>query len=229
MKRFAFLGILLLVGVGICRADNDWEELSDEDGIKVWKRDVPGSPIVALKGEAIVEAPVAKVASVLDDNSRDGEWVCSLVEAKVLRQISPTARIEYNHTHAPWPIKDRDFVFHAEVKADTSAKTLTYELRSIEDKLMPEDEDKAVRGELIDSRYILKADGNRTRLVVIIQADPRGSVPKWLVNLFQRAWPRETIEGIRAQCAKADVKELAAATAWLESGTAPVTSAAMKE
>ncbi len=44
-------------------------------------------------------------------------------------------------------------------------------------------------------------------MIVEIHADPKGSVPKWLVNLFQKGWPRNTIEGIRKQAAKADVKE----------------------
>lgn len=229
MKKLALLALVaLLLGGAACRAQNDWEELSDEDGIKVYRRDVDGSPIVALKGEAIIEAPLGKVASVLDDTPRKLEWVCNRVEAKNVRVISPTQRVEYNHTSAPWPIKDRDFVFHAEIKVCKAAKTLTYELRSVEDPLMPVDEEKAVRGELLASSYLLKElPGNRTQLTVEIQADPKGSVPKWVVNLFQKSWPRKTIEGIRAQCKKEDVKELAAVKDWLE-GVAPVASSTHK-
>ena len=217
MKKLLLLGVLLVGGATLCLAQNDWELLNDEDGIKVWRRDVENSPIVALKGEAVIDAPIAKVANVLDDTSRKPEWVCNGVEAKNVRIISPTERIEYNHTTAPWPVSDRDFVFHAQVKADRKAKTLVFELKSVVDPAMPVDESKAVRGELLDSSYTLtQLDAKHTRLVVEIQADPKGSVPKWVVNLFQKSWPRKTIEGIRAQCAKSDVKELALAKELLE-------------
>jgi hypothetical protein len=213
MKKLLLLGVLLVGGATICLAQNDWELLNDEDGIKVWRRDVENSPIVALKGEAIIDAPIAKVANVLDDTTRKTEWVCNGIEAKNIRTISPTERVEYNVTSAPWPIRNRDFVFHAQMKCDRTAKTLVFELRSVNDPLMPVDENKAVRGELLDSSYTLtQLDAKHTRLVVEIQADPKGSVPKWVVNLFQKSWPRKTIEGIRAQCAKGDVGELALAT-----------------
>ncbi len=225
MKKLALLAVLLLLGAGSCRAEGDWEELSDENGIRVWRRETDGSPIVALRGEAVIDAPLARVASVLDDTPRQVEWACNTVEAKVVRAISPTERIVYNLTHAPWPVADRDFVFHAVVTPDRKERTLTYELHSVEDKGMPPDEDKAVRGELIDSRYVLKElEGGKTRLTVTIQADPKGSVPKWVVNLAQKAWPRETIEGLRAQCAKADVKDLALANEWLDGTVAALAS-----
>ena len=42
-----------------------WELFDQEDGIRMFRRDVPGSSIVALRGEGFVEAPIARVASVL--------------------------------------------------------------------------------------------------------------------------------------------------------------------
>jgi hypothetical protein len=41
---------------------------------------------------------------------------------------------------------------------------------------------------------------------VEIESDPKGWLPAWLVNFFQKDWARETIEGIRKQCAKPDLK-----------------------
>jgi len=212
MKKLALLGVLLLVAISPSLAGDSWELVGDEDGIKVWRRDVAGSPIVAFKGETTVEAPIAKVATVLDDTSRKMEWVCNILEAKNVRIISPTERVEYNRTSAPWPCKDRDFVFHAELKADKKAQTLVFQLKSVVDPGQPVDEDKAIRGELLDSSYTLVSLGEKkTRVTVEIQVDPKGSVPKFVVNWAQKGWPRKTLEGIRDQCKKSDVGELALA------------------
>jgi hypothetical protein len=216
MKKLAYLWILLLVAASTSLGGETWEELSDEDGIKVWRREVEGSPVVAFKGETVIPASLAKVASVLDDTSRKGEWVANLLEAKDVKIISPTERIEYNRTDAPWPVSDRDFVFRADVKVDKAARTLYVLIKSTTDASCPVDEEMAVRGELLDSKYTLTLlDDGRTRVIVEIQVDPKGSVPKWVVNWAQKGWPRKTLEGIRGQCKKADVKELALVKEWL--------------
>src|SRR5260370_32387405 len=87
-----------------------WEKLGDDDGIAVYRREVPGSPLIAFKGEGIVDASILRVASVLVDSSRATEWIDSLKEARILRQVSETETIHYDHIRTPVVIKGRDFV-----------------------------------------------------------------------------------------------------------------------
>jgi hypothetical protein len=219
MRRRGLLlvGIALLVSAGFAAADSEWEEIDRDDGIVCWRKDVADSPIVAFRGEGVIEAPIARVARVLEDTSRKTEWVAKCLEAKDVKLLSPLERIEYNRTSAPWPISDRDFVFRAKCEIDPARKTVVYSLRSLDDPACPANEDLAVRGELLQSKYTLTALSHaRTRLVVEIQADPKGSIPKWVVNFFQRAWPHQTIEGIRAQVAKSDVCASTVVTAAFE-------------
>src|SRR5262245_45461719 len=71
-----------------------WEKIDDDDGIAVFRREVPGSPIIAFKGEGVVNASILRVASVLVDTSRATEWIDSLTEAKTLKKISEDEYIE---------------------------------------------------------------------------------------------------------------------------------------
>ena len=66
-----------------------------------------------------------------------------------------------------------------------------------------------VRGELISSTFVLTptADGKATRVSGDVHCDPRGSVAKWIVNYFQKDWPRSTLKALRAQVAKANIAE----------------------
>ena len=68
---------------------------------------------------------------------------------------------------------------------------------------------KYVRGELISSSFALTAleRGTKTRMVAEIHCDPKGSVAKWIVNWFQKAWPHNTIMSLRAQAAKPDIAD----------------------
>lgn len=190
------------------KADASWEELSNDEGILVHRKEVEGSDVVAFRGETVIEAPIAKVANILIDTSRKLEWVARCVEAKNVRQLSTYERIEYNKTHTPWPLQNRDFLFRATAEFDTTKKRAVFRMKSVEDALAPETDD-AVRAHLHNSAYSLTSlgDGKKTHVVVEIHADPKGAVPKWVVNLFQKSWPQKTLGGIRGQVAKPDVKD----------------------
>ncbi|HTL12902.1 MAG TPA: START domain-containing protein [Bdellovibrionota bacterium] len=186
----------------------DWEKQDQDNGIITYHKEIPGSDIVAFRGEGMIDAPIAKVANILIDTPRKMEWVAKIAEAKDVRNIGPYERIEYNHTSSGFfLVKDRDFVFHAKADFDDAHKAMIFSLSSVKDALMPER--GPVRGELTGSRYILtsKENGTKTYVEVEINADPKGDVPKWLVNLFQKSWPRTTLENMRKQAAKKDVVE----------------------
>lgn len=215
-SQLPILGLFALLGsvAAFGSSPNQWEEISNDDGIIVHRMEFPDSDIVAFKGEAVVNAPIAKVANILIDTKRKLEWVADIKEARNIRQIGEYERVEYNHTGTPWPIRDRDFVFHAKVELDRDKKTMWFKLHSVEDAAVPEL--SPVRGELKDSQYALTSIENdtKTRVVVEIQADPKGSIPKWLVNLTQKKWPRKTLTGIQNQAAKPDVVEHPAVRAY---------------
>lgn len=187
-----------------------WEFVNDDQGVKVWRRSVPGTTILAFRGETVFNAPIAKVSSVLDDTSRRMEWVHSAKVTKTVRPISQLERVEYNRTGVPWPLKDRDFVFHAAIKLDRQKQQVVVNVKSTEDPLKPEDS-CCVRGEISHSTYHLTSidGGKKTHIVIEIVVDPRGGIPNWIVNLFQKSWPRKTLLGVAKQLAKPDIKDLA--------------------
>jgi hypothetical protein len=84
---------------------DDWIPVSTDHGVTTFRREVPGSGIVAVKGEGALDAPVWKVASVLLDTRRAAEWVDSLKESRVVRRLGPDSYIEYNHLHSRSSLK----------------------------------------------------------------------------------------------------------------------------
>jgi hypothetical protein len=184
-----------------------WEKIDDDDGITVYRREIPGSPIIAFKGEGVVNATILRVASVLIDTSRATEWIDSLAEARTLKQIGEDEYIEYDHVSTPFVLKDRDFVIDAKLDLDPSQKKVTLNIHSVTDPQAPET--KYVRGELTHSSFTLTAldHGQKTHIVAEIFADPKGSVAKWIVNMFQKGWPHNTITRLREQVQKPDIRD----------------------
>lgn len=195
------LAAFVLVVAPLALAD-EWKEVQDTDGVKVYSRSLKDRAIKSVKGTGIVDAPVVKVALVLLDDDHAPDWVDSLAEARVVRRVSPTEYIEYNHVKMPLIVSDREFVTNVTITVDREKKTVV--MRSVP---AAEDEVKKtpawVRGEL-SALYVLESidEGARTRLTVEVDADPKGALPPFIVNFFQKDWSRDTIKGIRSQVKK---------------------------
>ena len=189
------------------RARSTWEKIGENDGIIAYRREVPGSPLIAVKGEGVINASIVRVSSVLVDTSRATEWIDRLVESRVVRQVSETETIHYDHIGTPIVMKDRDFVTRAKLKFDNAGKRVIVRMRSVTDPLAPPTD--FVRGEIMESYFIMTSvdHGTKTHLLVEVHADPKGSIAKWIVNMFQKSWPHNTISRLRAQVAKPDIKD----------------------
>ena len=194
-------------------APGEWVQLGVEDGITVSRRKMPGDPVLAYKGEGVLNAPLGKLITVSRDTPRQVEWVNRLEVAKVIREITPFDRIIYLKIRSPWPVTDRDFLLESRLEVDRIKKTAIFDVHSIEDPQMPPDK-CCVRAVMHSSHVELKAlDDARTSISAEAHADPRGALPTWLVNLVQKTFPRKSIEGLLRQVAKPDIKDFFASGA----------------
>ena len=188
------------------RADaEDWKLVGNEHGIEIYRRDVPGSNVVAFKGQGTIEAPLWKVASILLDTKRAPEWADSLKESRVVRRLGPNTYIEYNHLGMPFILKDREFVSEVLIEVNTDARTFALIYKPTGDGGVPVSGN--VRGEIRSGVFQVRSvePGRRSALTAEIQADPKGAIPAWIANFFQRSWPVKTFESLRSQAAKPDI------------------------
>jgi len=202
-SRLFIAFLVLLFSTGITVADDyriEWKKLYERDGINVYKGIVAECSLVAFKGVAVINAPIMHVMTVLYDMERKPEWVPFLEKAKIVKKISPRKRIEYHLTDSPWPVADREFIFLAEALISKDKKTITINLCPAENIEVAK-KSSVIRGELKHGRYILKSvdNGKKTHLTVEILVDPKGLIPKWLVNYTQKKWPLCNINGIREE------------------------------
>jgi short-subunit dehydrogenase len=189
------------------RADTPgaWERVRTEDGIVVSRKEVPGSPFVAFRGEGDVDAPLLNVGSVLVDVPHEKDWIDGVVDARILHKVADTEYVMYSHLGMPVPLSDRELVTDVTLSLDPGAKTMTVHMRSVSDASAPQT--SFVRAQLKDSVFVLSSidGGRRTHVTAEIHCDPKGSVPAWIVNLFQRSWGYKTITSLRRRSAASPV------------------------
>lgn len=214
MTHFVTLALLLLanathaVPAAASEVEGEWQLIDQDDGIEVYRKDIPGSRFVAFRGVMVMETTASRVAAVLMNSARKKEWVAKVVEAYSLKRPSDWESVEYNHTKGVFIVSDRDFVFNARAYFEPAKRRIAFRLSSTEDPAMPP-RDGIVRGELTQSSYIVTEiePGKKTRVEVDIHADPKGIVPPFVVNLFQKSWARSTLTGIDRQTKKPDAED----------------------
>lgn len=190
---------------GLARA-GDWVEVKKVDGIVVSKRDVPGSPVVAFRGEGDVAGSLEIVSTIIFDTTRAPEWIADLKECRLIRWTASDEYIEYDHVGTPPPLKDRDFVSTVKLETDRARQVVKFHYASTTDDSLPPTR-KYVRGDLMSTVFTLtRVDDHTTHVIAEIHCDPKGAVPKWIVNWVQSDWPEETFRGLRRQAAKSDVR-----------------------
>lgn len=195
-----------------------WEKFDESDGIAVFRREVPGTSLIALRGEGVVDAPIVRVTSVLVDPKRGPEWIDSLAEAKAVRHVSDSEYVEWDHVKTPFVLADRDFVFDVKIQILSDKKQVLLAYHSVNDPAAPKTD--YVRGQFLYGKFVLTPlnHGKHTRVLAELLADPKGSVPKWIVNIFQKSWPHDTLVNLRKEMQRADLKDDARVHDALQSG-----------
>lgn len=188
-----------------------WNKSSNSNGLTLYWAKVDGSQVIAFRGEGIVDAPIEKVASIIVDTTRATEWIDSLVSSKVVRKLPGTDFIEYDHVGIMFPfdtvMSDRDFVSHVYLEGDPAGR-FTVSYLPAEDEQAPVLK-KYTRGTMTCVFKMTKMSlEDETYVEAEIHCDPRGTVPKWLVNFFQEGWPQTTFENLRKQAKKSDIQVL---------------------
>ena len=87
-------------------------------------------------------------------------------------------------------LSKKEMVFHYQPADDTSASRTNH-----------------IRGEMIDTTFVLSSidDDKKTRVDASFLCDPKGSIPKWLVNYFLKDWPKTTFRNLRKEVLKPDI------------------------
>lgn len=193
-----------------------WETIEERRGIQTFRWRPPGHDLFAFKGIGVIDAPIAKIATLFEDWRRLTEWVPDLEEVRVLRHRSALERVQYMLFATPFIIKDRDFVINSRAHFDPETYVIRIEFHSILDPAAPETQN--VRGRIVAGEYLLEPrdDLAKTRLTMQVYLDPRGSVPRWIVNRTQRSFPRKTISALRERCSREGVRDHPLARAVLD-------------
>ena len=178
-----------------------WTLKTNEDGIQLYTKSVPGSPYKALKTVCTLQTSLSAVAAVLMDAGNSKEWVYGTSYSRLLKQESPTVTYFYAEMGMPWPVTNRDFIVKISLTQDPTSKVITV-LAENQPDYIPEKK-KLVRIRNSSGKWQVTPLSNRqVRVEYQLYVDPGGSVPATLVNLFSGKGPLESFRNLRKMVAR---------------------------
>ena len=201
MKQLIAL-IIGFISIINLNAQTDWELKKEEDGIKVYLREVEGSKIQEYKAEAILKGKVSSYIAVMKDVNSYAELYEHTKEVRLINE-NDTFHVHYLVTDTPWPVKDRDAVYSSTYSQHYDTKLVRIDMK-IETGYVDENDDY-VRMEKADGYWLFyQIEPNKVEITYQMHAEPGGSIPNWVINMFLVDTPLEDIKMLqeRAQLEK---------------------------
>jgi hypothetical protein len=181
-------------------AEPPWVKIKAKNGITLFKRTFPGSPISEFKGETIVNSRIEVIETVLRDIPAYAQFMYNCKEGRLIKSFGKDDLIIVNVTDMPWPLSDRDVVVRSIVSKDFKRGMFSIVLQGLPEpessQYCPLRNDR-VRMHDLQGIFILEIiDREHTRLTYIVHADPVG-IPSALTNFFSDDNPYGTLTGIK--------------------------------
>jgi hypothetical protein len=190
---------LFVLGVSAAFADGggNWEHIDEEDGINVWKLEVPGKDLPGFRGQAFIKGSLEDVMKQMLDWKRHTEWMFKCEESTMLKQFDENHAIMYNRTDAPWPVWDRDVELDTVIARSPDGKAAAVKFKNTSANLRPVP-DKVVRMPTLVGFYKLwQVEPNKVKVLYQVEADVGGSLPKWIAARTAKDLPYHTLHRLR--------------------------------
>ncbi|MBV7586765.1 START domain-containing protein [Pseudomonas sp. PDM33] len=196
MTRPSFLLLaLVLTAPALAHAQAaDWKLAKDEDGVKVYLSEVPGSRYKSFRGVTLVKADVATLGHLQENLRVSCAWLYACAQMRLLK-YSDEAIWVYLDTKLPWPAAPRDLVLKVSTE-ETPDGGMIRHLQAAPDYI-PQVKDR-IRVPSVSGTWQMVPKGPKlTEVTYEMRGEPGGSVPSWLANQFVVDAPFESLRMLK--------------------------------
>jgi hypothetical protein len=195
MKAFITL-YLFLSFASSSAGPGPWILAKEQEGIKIYNRKSEHSKFDDIKVETSFDGTASQLISILSDVAKYTEWAYATKSSIMIKKISNSEFIYYSEIDVPWPSTDRDLYSHCRIISDHTLHSFKFIAEGIKD-YAPVKKD-IVRIPLSKAVWnITPLSDKKISVEYILELDPGGTVPAWLLNLFSTKGPMETFGNLK--------------------------------
>ncbi len=171
----------------------------DKKGIKVWTFQTVNNPAFSYRATTTVDASISSVAALILDTGYLSKWVPYVSEVNVLDRDDHAGTFSIRmQMDFPFPLQDRDVVVKGKI-SQSSDGVVTIKNQIGTDPRVPV-RPKIVRISRYEGEWVLKPlAANKVEVTTVGYADPGGSVPLSVANMFVEQQPYEMMLKMKDQ------------------------------
>lgn len=190
---------LLFISAAVSAAE--WQILDNSDGIEVALREEPGRDLPTMRGRGVLRGDVDRLVAIIIDPDQATEWAEGASKVTMVARDEKRAVI-HTYIDIAWPVWDRDLVTSGTLRTIEPGKEYVLSNEAV-DGIVPEKEG-VIRMKKAFTQFHLKKQGpDQVWVEYLVNVDPGGSLPKWLVRWTQKSVPAETLKNLQRQLDKA--------------------------
>ncbi len=205
-KLWSLLCFCLIFPSHQALANESWVPVKDQDGIKVFTRDVDGSAIKEFKGVVRIKTSLDSLAGVLHDTQACPLWVHQCIKPAIIKVLGFEERYIYQVNDFPFPASNRDIVMHAQTFQTPSLKIITVKLTAKPDYCnnLESEVCRKIRNaenvriqESIGSYQLRTLNDGWIEVTWQQHIEPGGALPNWMINSMLTEVPFNTLSKLR--------------------------------
>lgn len=176
-----------------------WKVLERTDeGFEIATREEAGRDLPSLRGRGTLKGDALHLLAIVLDAGRATEWAEGASRVKALRQKGVLAEIVYAYSELTWPVSDRDVITKGVLKVLKPGDAFKLTMTAVPD-FRPKKKG-VIRIKFSDSHFVIKRKGpDRVWVEYVVNVDPGGSLPKWLVRWAAKKIPGDTLRKLQEQ------------------------------
>ncbi len=191
IKSF-FIGAILWPFSAVSQ-ENEWQLKKEKDGITIYTRSVENTNIKEFRASTKLNSSTETIFDIILDVENYGKWIEDVNHSEKLYQEENRIGMYYQ-LGLPWPIQDRDITLIS-VFEELPDNSILFQL-SNSSSLKEVDED-FIRIKEIRGRWLIKPiDKENCEVTYQFLADPEGSLPAWVINIFIVDGPFKTLQNL---------------------------------
>jgi hypothetical protein len=196
---FVIIISLFLVAPRGSALAEDWQVIDHtSEGYEIATRQEPNRNLPSLRARGVLEGDIVHLLAILLDAKRSTEWAEGASVVKILRRTGPLTALIYTRSELTWPVNDRDVVMQGQLEIIKPREEYNLVMRVMKEGMPPQDGTIRITDAYAHFRLKKRADG-KVWIEYIVNADPGGSLPSWLVKWAARKVPRRTLNKLQKQ------------------------------
>jgi hypothetical protein len=188
---------LLVISFESFSQSKDCKLKKDSDGILIYACKAENDKFKSLKAEfTINNTTIDELMAFLKNVDNYPKWQYNMVTAKILEKKTAEMMITRSEIDAPWPVQNRELIVQYEIIPNAARNQLHIITNAVPTYPYPASED-LVRVPASHAEWNVVQSGTNLKVTYIMNIDPGGSVPAWIINMAIAEGPHHTFVNLK--------------------------------